>query len=164
MRRPFPARRRGGFAYIAAVVFLVVLGGFALAALRLSAGAQATVGGQLLGARSAQAARGGIEWALLQLKGPGGLAACNGSVNGRTLTDFVQASGALVTVTCSVRTYTEGQQPDGTNLAKNIFELTATACNGATACPNNSQLSSPDYVERKRSASLCIASDGSDCY
>ena len=30
------ARRAGGFAYIAAIVFLVVLAGFALAVLRLS--------------------------------------------------------------------------------------------------------------------------------
>lgn len=163
-RRPFPGARRGGFAYIAAVVFLVVLAGFALAALRLSAGAQATVGGQLLGARANGAARGGIEWALLQLKGPGGSTACTGTVNGRTLKDFVPASGTVVTVTCTVRTYNEGQAPDGSNLAKNIFELTATACNSGSACPDNGLLSNPDYVERKRSASLCIASDGSDCY
>lgn len=170
MRRPLPRAQRGGFAYIAAVVFLVVLAGVALAALRLSTGSQSTVNAQLLGARAGQAARGGIEWALWRIKGPGGAAACTNApagattVNGATLQDFRQATGTIVTVTCTVRTYNEGQQPDGSNLTKNIFELTATACTGGTACPDNGRLSSPDYVERKRSASLCIASDGTDCY
>ena len=167
-RRPLLPKRHGGFAYIAAVVFLVVLAGVALAALRLSTGSQATVNGQLLGARANAAARGGIEWALWRIKGAGGAAACTNasptSVNGATLTDFRQATGMTVTLTCTVRSYNEGQNPNGTSFTKNIFELTATACNRSSGCPDNTSLADPDYVERKRSASLCIASDGNDCY
>ena len=51
------ARRAGGFAYIAAIIFLVVLAGFALAVLRLSDSEQTTVNQQLLGAREIQASR-----------------------------------------------------------------------------------------------------------
>jgi len=168
-RRPGAAVRRGGFAYIAAVVFLVVLAGFALAALRLSGGAQATVNGQLLGARAGQAARGGIEWGLWRIKGPGGADACRNNVNNATLGDFAGATGMNVTLACTVRTYNEGQRPDGTDFEKNIFELTATACprtdtGGAPSpCPDNANVAGPDYVERRRSASVCIATDGTDC-
>ncbi|MBW8899670.1 MAG: hypothetical protein JF619_16495 [Massilia sp.] len=164
-------RRQAGFAYIAAIVFLVVLAGFALAALRLSATSQATVSQQVVGARANQAARGGIEWALFRLKGATGTAGCftvpatPGTVDGTTLTDFVTATGFRVTLTCTARTYNEGQNPDGSNRAKNIFELTATACSGAAGpCPDNGSLASPDYVERRRSVSICIATDGTDCY
>jgi MSHA biogenesis protein MshP len=164
-------RRQAGFAYIAAVVFLVVLAGFALAALRLSTTSQATVSQQVIGARANQAARGGIEWALFRLKGATGTAACvtspatAGTVDGTTLADFLGATGFRVTLTCTARTYSEGQNPDGSPRGKNIFELTATACNGASGrCPDNGSLANPDYVERKRSASICIATDGTDCY
>ena len=70
----------------------------------------------------------------------------------------------VVTLTCTARTYNEGQKPDGSSFAKNIFELTATACNAGSTCPDNTRLPDPDYVERRRSASLRIASDGTDCY
>jgi MSHA biogenesis protein MshP len=164
-------RRQSGFAYIAAIVFLVVLAGFALAALRLSTTSQATVNQQVMAARANQAARGGIEWALYRLKGATSTAGCftspatPGTVDGTTLADFFAATGFRVTLTCTARTYNEGQNPDASNRAKNIFELTATACNGASGpCPDNGILASPDYVERKRSVSICIATDGTDCY
>ena len=169
-RRPTTTLPSGGFAYIAAVVFLVVLAGFALAALRLSTGSQATVNAQLLGARASQAARGGLEWALWQIKGTGGAGACTARVNNATLADFAAASGMNVTLTCAVRSYNEGQRPDGSDFVKNIFELTATACPqapGASApspCPDNANVAGADYVERRRSASVCIAADGTDCY
>jgi MSHA biogenesis protein MshP len=164
-------RRQAGFAYIAAVVFLVVLAGFALAALRLSSTSQATVSQQVVGARANQAARGGLEWALFRLKGARNTAGCftspatPGTVDGTTLADFFPATGFTVTLTCTARTYNEGQNPDGSNRAKNIFELTATACNGASGrCPDNVGQAVPDYVERRRSVSICIATDGTDCY
>ena len=53
------ARRAGGFAYIAAIVFLVVLAGFALAALRLSGSAQVTVDQAVLGAGGGPRGRAG---------------------------------------------------------------------------------------------------------
>ena len=157
------APRQRGFAYIAAIVFLVVLAGFALAALRLSGVEQATVDQQVQGARAGQAARAGLEWAFYRLKAPG--ATCT-ALQPATLTDFVAAAGYRVTLTCDMKTYSEGQTPAGAPLMKNVFQLTATACNGApnNACPDDTSIANPDYTERRRSASICIAADGTDCY
>jgi MSHA biogenesis protein MshP len=153
------ARRAGGFAYIAAIVFLVVLAGFALAALRLSGTAQVTVNQAVLGARAGQAARAGLEWAFYRLKTPG--ANCNAVL---AQPDFIAETGYRVALTCAMQTYQEGQTSTGASLAKNIFQLTATACNGA-ACPaDDATVAGPDYVERKRSASICITVDGAACY
>jgi MSHA biogenesis protein MshP len=154
------ARRGGGFAYIAAIVFLVVLAGFALAALRLSGSAQVTIDQAVLGARASQAARAGLEWAFFRLKTP--KAECSAVTS---QPDFIAETGYRVTLTCDMQTYQEGQTPAGASLAKNIFQLTATACNG-TACPatDNATIANPDYIERKRSASICITADGAACY
>jgi len=152
-------RRAGGFAYIAAIIFLVVLAGFALAALRLSGTAQTTVEQALLGTRASQAARSGLEWAFYKLKAK--------DANCATLTpapDLKPATGFVVTLACTMQTYDEGLAPDGSSVQKNIFELAATACNGATCPGNDADLANPDYIERKRTASICVARDGTDCY
>jgi MSHA biogenesis protein MshP len=153
------ARRTGGFAYIAAIIFLVVLAGFALAVLRLSDTEQTTVNQAVLGARANQAARAGLEWAFYQLKPAN-------AVCPTTQPNLVAATGFVVTVGCRTSTYWEGMKPDGTPVSKTIFELDATACNKTGgACPAaDAYLADPDYVERRRSASICVASDGTDCY
>ena len=154
--------RQRGFAYIAAIIFLIVLAGFALAALRLSATEQATVNQQVQGARANQAARAGLEWGFFQLKAAGATCA---ALAPTTLTDFVADTGYRVTLACAMSTYAEGQTPAGGSLVKNIFQLTATACNGAGAsCPDNASVTGQDYVERRRSASICVTQDGHDCY
>ncbi|MCS0633296.1 MSHA biogenesis protein MshP [Telluria mixta] len=154
------ARRAGGFAYIAAIVFLVVLAGFALAVLRLSDTEQTTVNQAVLGARASQAARTGLEWAFYKLKPK--------NANCATLNpapDFKTDTGFTVTIECSMQTYDEGLTPAGASVKKNIFELKATACNGATCPGSNTDLANPDYIERKRTASICVAAaDGTDCY
>jgi MSHA biogenesis protein MshP len=158
------ARRERGFAYIAAVVFLVVLAGFALAVLRLSDTEQATVNQQLMGARANQAARMGLEWAFYRLRGAN--VNC-GALTSAAPPDFLATTGFVVSVNCGAQTYSEGQAPDGSALMKTIFQLTATACNGtATVCPSTSDtdVANPDYVERRRSASICITAAGNDCY
>lgn len=154
-------RRAGGFAYIAAIVFLVVLAGFALAALRLSDSAQVTVNQQVLGARVGQAARTGLEWAFYRLKTPG--ATCD-ALDPRP--DFIAETGYRVALKCTpMLTYSEGQTPEGVALTKHIFELGATACNLGATCPaDDASVANPDYVERKRSASICVTADGADCY
>lgn len=55
------ARPQSGFAYIAAIVFLVVVAGIAVALLQLTNTQQTTVNQALLGARAGLAARAGIE-------------------------------------------------------------------------------------------------------
>jgi MSHA biogenesis protein MshP len=149
--------RRGGFAYIAAIIFLVVLAGFALAVMRLSDSEQTTVNQQLLGARASQAARAGLEWELYQIKGPD--AACPAAQP-----DLVQDTGFTVTIRCSRTLYSEGETPAGAALEKYVFQLLATACNSATCPGGNAEVANPDYVERQRSASICITKAGADCY
>ncbi|WP_440962876.1 MSHA biogenesis protein MshP [Massilia sp. GER05] len=155
------ARRAGGFAYIAAIIFLVVLAGFALAVLRLSETEQVTVNQSFLGTRASLAARTGLEWAFYKLKAKD--ATCD---TVKTVPDFKHDTGFTVNVGCSTtpQPYDEGLGPDGKTVKKVIFELTATACNGSTCPGSDADLANPDYVERKRTASICVASDGTDCY
>jgi MSHA biogenesis protein MshP len=153
------ARRTGGFAYIAAIVFLVVLAGFALAVLRLSDTEQITVNQAVLGTRASQAARTGLELAFYKLKPAG--ADCKAVP---TAPDLKSATGFVVTLGCAMQTYSEGVKSDGSPVSKTIFELKATACNGSTCPGTDTDLANPDYVERVRTASICVASDGTDCY
>lgn len=155
-------RSAGGFAYIATIVFLVVLASLAAAVARLSTTEQATVDQAVLGARASQAARGGIEWGLYQLRSK----KCAISSN---LTDFVNDSGFRVTVGCNAQTYNDGQKLDASGnpepFKKTLYTLTAIACNGgASACPDNGSAATRDYVERKRIAIVCIDANGGDCY
>ena len=152
-------RRAGGFAYIAAIVFLVVLAGFALAVLRLSDTEQITVNQAVLGTRASQAARTGLELAFYQLKTPG--TECK---NVPTWPDLKTATGFVVRLDCAMLTYSEGVTENGTPVKKTIFELKATACNGSTCPGTSADVANPDYVERVRTASICVASNGSDCY
>lgn len=152
MVRPAPAaRRQRGFAYIAAVVFLVVIAGIAMVLLRLTDTQQATVNQALLGARANLTARAGIEWAFNNLRNR---CSQTGAVN--TLNDFSHASGFRVTVNCSFRPFEEGEAQAGGSVRKRIYRIEATACNGAaTSCPDNNSVGSADYIERARVATVC---------
>jgi len=163
---PRPYRRRaGGFAYIAAIVLLIVVAGMATAMVRLTASQQNTALTAALTARAGQAARGGVEWMYYKLAN-NGTAGCPGSAAPTTLTDFKADTGLLVTVTCTYYTYFEGQDPtSGLAISKNIFRVEAVACNGtAASCPDNASATSPDYTERRRVSLVCMLNDKSDCY
>lgn len=148
---------QSGFAYIAAVVLLVVVAGVCVALLRMTGTQQATVDSALLGARASLAARGGIEWGFYQLsKG-----SCAGST---TLADFAGDSGFRVTVSCKKRAFNEGENSAGTPVAKEIVQLEAIACNGGGDCPGGEDvLTRPDYVERRRVATTCIMGTAGLC-
>lgn len=169
MNRP---RTQSGFAYIAAVVLLVVVAGLAVALLRLTSTQQSTVNQALLGARASLAARGGIEWAFRVLD-----TSCQEAPVEPTavqLTQFRAESGFHVTVTCSYRTYFEGQRirppsPGGDPqqfvdpLAKRIYRITAVACNGTGAsCPDSNSAAGAEYVERARVATACVVEDANN--
>lgn len=160
------SRRQAGFAYIAAVVLLVVVAGLAVALLRLSSTQQATVNQALLGARASLAARGGIEWAFHVLN-----TRCQQAPAAPVpvdLTEFQAESGFHVTVTCSYTTYFEGERiripgPGGDPeqvadpLAKRIYRISAVACNGAgSRCPDQNSAAGASYVERARVATVCV--------
>ena len=169
-------RSQSGFAYIAAVILLVVVAGIAVSLLRLTDTQQGTVNGALLGARASLAARGGIEWAFfrldqvcVQLPTGGGPAPM---VTPTVLGDFRQASGFTVSVSCTFREYGEGESMDLSDPAdpkldpvrKRIYRIVSTACNGSTtACPDPGSVPLADYVERSRVATLCQTSEGKFC-
>lgn len=156
-----PVRRKGGFAYIAAIVFLVVLAGMALALLRLQTTQQGTIDSSVLGMRAGQAARGGLEWGLYQLRG-GSREDCT-AIDKKNLADFAADTGFKVTLRCSAQPYGEGQGENGP-LTKNIFALEATACNGAgSTCPDAGSVARAGYVERKRSVSFCMLQGAGPC-
>lgn len=147
------ARPQSGFAYIAAVVLLVVVAGLAVALARLTGTQQATVNQALLGARAALAARGGIEWAYSNLA-----ANCNPGAGKTTqLSDFRADSGFGVSVTCTVARYNEGELSEGVARERQIYRIEAVACNGGGACPDAGAVARPDYVERARVATICTA-------
>jgi len=167
-------RSQSGFAYIAAVVFLVVIAGISVALLRLTDTQQSTVNQALLGARANLAARAGIEWVIHQPA-----TRCDGSAVGAPnsveptgknnhLADFRAQTGFAVSVRCTYRSYIEGEQLDADGalqrVEKRIYQVKSVACNGATDClnPGNS-VTGPDYVERARSASFCLRKDGAPC-
>ncbi|MCC2954698.1 MSHA biogenesis protein MshP [Massilia sp. IC2-477] len=150
--------RQSGFAYIAAVVLLIVVALVCVALLRLSGTQQNTVNSALLGARAGLAARGGIEWGFFQLRN----GACNGET---TLNDFVADSGFRVTVTCTSNSFNEGEDSAGNRLEKRMVQLEAVACNGGGPCPDRTaaNVTRPDYVERRRVATTCVMGTAGLC-
>jgi len=158
MMRPRPRSRSSsqrGFAYIAAVVLLVVVAGIAVALLRLTDTQRSTVNGALLGAHANLTARAGLEWAFRDL--PNRCAQTPVTRN-----DFSYATGFRVTLTCTSTLFNEGDNPDspGTAQGKRIYRIEAIACNGAN-CPDATSVARPDYVERARVATVCLL-DGSN--
>jgi len=143
--------RQRGFAYVAAVVLLIVVAGVCAMLLRLSGTQQATVNASLLGARASLAARAGIEWGFYQLRS-GNCAAS------KTLNDFNADSGFQVVVSCSATTFNEGEDAAGNPVPKRLVRLEAVACNSGGACPSYDPavLKRPDYVERRRVATTCV--------
>lgn len=149
--------RQSGFAYIAAVVLLIVVAGVCTALLRLSGTQQATVSQGLMGARANLAARGGIEWGFYQIRGGGNCFAA------QTLNGFNADSGFVVQVECTRTTFNEGESSPGAAIGKAIYSISAVACNAA-AC-GEAAVARPDYVERRRVATTCmvVGNPAADC-
>ena len=151
--------RQAGFAYIAAVVLLVVVAGLCVALLRMTGTQQATVDSALLGARASLAARAGIEWGFYRLR--------TGSCveEGTTLADFAGDSGFLVTVRCTFKDFNEGEDGAGKPVKKRMVQLEAVACNGGAACPSTDTavIAGPGYVERRRVATTCVMGTAGLC-
>lgn len=149
---PSAAARRGqqGFGVIAALVVLVLLAGLAAAVVRIGSGQQMAAAQGLDANRATWAAASGIEWAAYQaLKGS--WTTCSGQ--SQTL-DLSADLGMRVTVSCNSRSYNEGETDPGTPKAVRTYTLTATACNAAATCPDNTRAVQPGYVERVRQATL----------
>ena len=160
---------QSGFAYIAAIVLLVVVAGMAVGLLRLTTTQQSTVNQSLLGAKAGLAARAGIEWGFKTC-----LSAPTNPVTTATtqLPQFKSESGFHVTVSCTSREYDEGERAFGqtsVSQRKRIVQITAVACNGSVAnCPADPasatgirDITGAEYVERARTATVCMIPDPS---
>ena len=140
--------RQGGFGVIAAIVILVIFAILSAALVRFSTTQQVTAAQDILSARALQAARAGNEWGLYQALGPA--ASCAPSA---TL-DLRAAIGFSVTVSCSSKTFNEGESAPGVPRVVTTYNIEAVACNSAS-CPDATLAATPGYVERKR---LVVAS------
>ena len=145
-----PSGRQRGFGVIAALVVLVLLAGLAAAVVRIGGGQQMAAAQGLDASRATWAAASGIEWAAYQaLKGS--WTTCSGQ--SQTL-DLAAELGMRVTVSCNSRLYNEGESAPGTPQTLRVYTLTATACNAAGSCPDNTRAVQLGYVERVRQATL----------
>jgi MSHA biogenesis protein MshP len=132
-----------GFGAIVAIVILVIMATISAALVRMGTTQQVTSTQDILSARAWQAARAGNEWGLYQALRSGSCIGATGSLNLRATTGF------LVTVTCTAKTFNEGETSPGVPLVITTYSIEAVACNSA-ACPDAALAATPGYVERKR--------------
>jgi len=100
------SRSTGGFALIAALALLVMLGSTGAIMLRLSSQQQASGTATIMGARAQWAAQSGIEWALHRAVA---LDSCPAATSVLNLTEGV-LSGFTVTVRCTSSQHVEGSE------------------------------------------------------
>lgn len=129
-------RRESGFALIAGLVVLVLLGSIGAAMVRLSSTEQASSSAAILGARADWAARSGLEWAVQNANTTGGCV--NGTL---TLTESA-LSGFTVEVSC-----TETRHHEGSEEIQNL-RLESSARFGAVG--------TPDFVFRQIEATVIL--------
>ena len=132
-----------GFGAIVAIIIVVILATISAGLVRLGTTQQATATQDVLSARAWQTARAGSEWGLYQVLGP------SGSCAPSTTLDLRATTGFSVTVSCSARSFNEGETAPGVPLATTTYSIEAVACNSA-ACPDAALAATPGYVERKR--------------
>ena len=135
--RPDPRRRRreGGFALIAALALLVVLGSTGAIMLRLSAVQQNATTAAVLGTRADHAARAGIEWGLHRAVA---LSDCPAAVSSFDLSEGA-LGGFRVVVRCTASLHEEGSD------VRLSVSLRSEASSGV--------LGSRDFVYREMEAS-----------
>jgi MSHA biogenesis protein MshP len=144
------ATRQRGLGVIGALVVLVFLAALAAAVVRLNFAEQVTSGQDLSASRAAQAAGSGIEWGLYQAIKSSWTTCSNASQTLDLRADF----GVWVTVSCNSTTYSEGEVSEGVPQTVRLYTLESVACNGVSACPDNTRVGSPGYVEKKRTVQL----------
>jgi len=152
--RPVPYRGQHGFAFIAALFLLVVLGAFVAFATTISMNAQGSGAISVQGVRAYEAARAGIEWATYQILDP--RQAINGTVTtppacfASPSTPTLPGDLARFSLTVSCTRYpANGASPnyyEEGSLRTVVYEVTATATQGT--------LGAADYVERQLDARI----------
>jgi MSHA biogenesis protein MshP len=140
-------RRQGGFGAIGAVVVLVLLAVLAATVVRLGSGSQASLAQDLQAARAQAAVRAGLDWGLFQVLKRSWVG-CSAAQT-QTL-DLVADTGMRVTITCSGRSYNEGETSPGAAKLVRVYRVQAVACNGSASCPDDAAAAGAQYVERAR--------------
>ncbi len=140
-------RRQLGVSLVAAIVVMLVLAGIGAYTMRAASTQHAGAANDILGIRTFQAARSGLEWAAYQvMQGDLSTGFCNGGATTETISGLAgDLGGFSVAVNCARTDHSEA----GT--AVRMYTVTATACN-RTVCPNAS--AEPNYVERQLTAVL----------
>jgi MSHA biogenesis protein MshP len=139
-------KKHRGFGAIAAMVVVVFLGVLAAAMMKIGVSQHTNSAQDVLSARAWQAARAGTEWGLYQ-------ALRNNACTAGTTLDLSSANGFRVTVSCSAKTYNEGEIPGATGGVQTVtvFTIRAVACNVSGGCPaSGAQVAAQDYIERAR--------------
>lgn len=132
--------KKQGFALIAAIFILVILGVLSAFVVNISAITHRTTTYALEGARALFAARSGLEWATQQV------VSNPTSCPSNTTLHLTQsgASGFDVAVTCTATSFTEG------NNTFNLFEISSVASRGA--------FGTVDFVSREMKVFVTLGS------
>lgn len=139
-------KKQYGFGALAVLIVLILLSALAIAMLRLSIaqsmGSAADVG--LIKAMGA--ARSGMQWGAYQVT-KGSWSTCSSesqTLDLRSNTDF------SVTVSCTSKTYNEGETSPGVVRSVRVYSLRSVACNGSGAsCPDTANADKSGYIERE---------------
>jgi MSHA biogenesis protein MshP len=147
-------KKPAGFA-IPSAIFLIVLLAILAAIVVTVAGLQHTSSARdLMGARSLQAARAGIDWGAYQVLQQGaalGAGVCPASPTAIAMPAGTDLTGLTVSVTCArTPNVDEGARSGASGLE--FYVITANACNQAP-CPNTTN-PGPAYVERELQATI----------
>ena len=139
--RRIPARRERGFAAVAAVFLIVIIGGIGTALLTTTKTAALNQARDMLGIQAFQAARAGLDLGAY-------LAARNNwdctTTQTQTLTLPDSLSRFTVLVGCDQTDHLQGAA------TTKVWRITATACNQAT-CPGTADA---NYIERRLRSSV----------
>ena len=145
------ARAQRGFGAVVAIIVVFIMASLAAALVTISTASQLTSAEDVQSSRAVAAARTGTDIGLfkaLSSTTPGDTwKKCSGLSQN---VDLTAATGFRVTVTCNSWAYNEGESSPGTPIFVRMLQITATACNSSSACPDATMANSPGYVERTR--------------
>ncbi|MBU1236890.1 MAG: MSHA biogenesis protein MshP [Gammaproteobacteria bacterium] len=161
--------RQTGLGAIAAIMVLVILGALSAAIVSFSTGQQMSSAQDVLSAQAWQVASAGTEGGLFKaLQG-------TPSVCGTETWTSADYPAFKVTVVCTaypqvavlpapLDAYNDGETVPTTPSKLKVFQIVATACNGAAAtCPDNAASADATYIERQRIAIAACQWNGAAC-
>ena len=134
-------RRHGGFALVAAISILVLLSLLGAYLGRIAVSSQMGSAQDIQGSRAYQAARAGVEWGVYQILVVGG--GCPTSPPPPVLSNDSAVAMNVVVECKPFGPYTDGAAPFS------IYQIKATACNGASASCTPATPIPAGYVERQ---------------